>query len=157
MPDQQKDHVRFRAKSSDVMLTACLREAAMAKADVPSVVIQAPAREPFNQARADLQQYQTRQSRRREALRRRREAAIDVFMAAQRPQKQSEAIRLMEAKIIAIGPAKVSYHAADLSKMNVPMLAPLQLHRQKKPGKPPSGEEVHRQLLPALDPAYRSR
>jgi hypothetical protein len=50
---------------------------------------------------------------------------IDVYAAAKSAKKTADQIKaLMEAKIIAIGPEKVSRHCADPSRLNVVDVAP---------------------------------
>ena len=126
----------------------------MAKAGVASVVISSTARDPFNQARVMFDNIKkTGVAAQKKLYAAAGDAVIDVFAAAQKAGKtRAETIKLMEAKIIALGPEKVSHHAADLTKLNVFDVAPSSIPSAKKKrlGGRHQGEQGDRQVhLPA--------
>ncbi len=160
MPDEQKITFGSGAKSSDVSPhSLSVLKAVMAKANVSAVVISSTARDPFNQARVMFNNIKsTSVAAQKKLYAAAGDAVIDVFVAAQKAGKsKNETISLMEAKIIAIGPAKVSHHAAYLSKMNVFDVAPSSIPSSKKKdweAAIKANKSIAKFIFPPLDPGY---
>lgn len=83
---------------------------------------------------------------------------IDVYVEAKKQNKnRTETIVLMKAKIDAIGPGKVSRHAADINVLNVVDIAPSSITTDKrlKFEKAVKAENrISRYFTPPKDPAY---
>jgi hypothetical protein len=97
------------AKKSDVSEhSLSVLKDVMAKAGVASVVISSTARDPFNQARVMFDNIKkTGVAAQKKLYAAAGDAVIDVFAAAQKAGKtRAETIKLMEAKIIALGPER---------------------------------------------------
>jgi hypothetical protein len=84
------------------------------------------------------------------------DAVIDVYIQAHKAQKTPSQIKAaMEAKIIEIGPDKVSRHCADWKKLVVVDIAPSSIGNKALFEKSVISERgVSKFLLPPLDPAY---
>ena len=86
------------------------------------------------------------------------DAVIDEFAAAQKAGKtRAETIKQMEAKILALGPEKVSHHAADPTKLNVFDVAPSSIPSAKKNGWEAAikaNKGIAKFIFPPLDPGY---
>lgn len=160
MADEQKVTFGSGAKSSDVSAhSLSVLKTVMATAGVSTVVISSTARNPFNQARVMFNNIKsTSVAAQKNLYAAAGDAVIDVFVAAQNAGKnRNETISLMEAKIIAIGPQKVSHHAADLSKMNVFDVAPSSIPSSKKSGWEAAikaNKSIAKFIFPPLDPGY---
>lgn len=148
------------AKSSDVSEhSLSVLKAVMAKAGVSSVVISSTARDPFNQARVMFNNIKsTGVAAQKKLYAAAGDMVIDVFVDAQKAGKsKNETIKMMEAKIIAIGPSKVSHHAADLSKLNVFDVAPSSIPSAKKKdweAAIKANKSIAKFIFPPLDPGY---
>jgi hypothetical protein len=83
---------------------------------------------------------------------------IDVYVAAKKDNKdRNETISLMKAKVLELGPTKVSNHAVDVSKMNVFDVAPSSIPKSKKKAWEKaikSNSKVKRFIFPPTDPGY---
>jgi len=148
------------AKQSDVSdYSLTVLKDIMAKAGVASVVISSTARDPFNQARVMFDNImKTGVAAQKELYAAAGDAVIDVCAAAQKAGKTpAETIKLMEAKIIALGPEKVSHHAADLTKLNVFDVAPSSIPSGKKAAWEAAikgNKAIAKFIFPPLDPGY---
>ena len=148
------------AKKSDVSAhSLTVLKDVMAKAGVASVVISSTARDPFNQARVMFDNIKkTGVAAQKKLYAAAGDAVIDAFAAAQKAGKtRPETIKLMEAKIIALGPEKVSHHAADLTKLNVFDVAPSSIPSAKKTdweAAIKANKGIAKFIFPPLDPGY---
>ena len=148
------------AKKSDVSEhSLSVLKDVMAKAAVASVVISSTARDPFNQARVMFDNIKkTGVAAQKKLYAAAGDAVIDVFAAAQKAGKtRPETIKLIEAKIIALGPAKVSHHAADLTKLNVFDVAPSSIPSGRKKDWEAAikgNKGIAKFIFPPLDPGY---
>jgi hypothetical protein len=160
MADEQKITFGSGAKSGDVSAhSLTVLKAVMAKAGVSAVVISSTARDPFNQARVMFDNIKkTSVAAQKKLYAAAGDAVIDVFAAAQKDGKsKQETIKLMEAKIIALGPEKVSHHAADLTKLNVFDVAPSSIPSGKKnawEAAIKANKSIAKFIFPPLDPGY---
>ena len=148
------------AKKSDVSAhSLTVLKDVMAKAGVASVVISSTARDPFNQARVMFDNIKkTGVAAQKKLYAAAGDAVIDAFAAAQKAGKtRPETIKLMEAKIIALGPEKVSHHAADLTKLNVFDVAPSSIPSGRKAAWEAAikgNKAIAKFIFPPLDPGY---
>ena len=111
-------------------------KAIMTSAKIFSVTISSTARDAYDQARV---MYANCVSQGVEAQKKlygpAGDKVIDVYAAAVAAGKDKAAtIALMKAKIIAVGPTKVSRHATDTSILNVFDVAPSSIPTDKKKG-----------------------
>ena len=148
------------AKQSDVSdYSLTVLKDIMAKAGVASVVISSTARDPFNQARVMFDNIEkTGVAAQKELYAAAGDAVIDACAAAQKAGKTpAETIKLMEAKIIALGPEKVSRRAADLTKLNVFDVTPSSIPSGKKAAWEAAikaNKSIAKFIFPPLDPGY---
>ena len=84
------------------------------------------------------------------------DAVIDEYVKAKKAKKTPTEIKAaMEAKIIAIGPTKVSHHAADPNILCVFDVAPSSITKKAAFEKAVKADKrVKRFLTPPLDPGY---
>ena len=89
------------------------------------------------------------------------DAVIDVYVAATKDKKvkndRNAIISLMKAKILALGPTKVSNHAVDVSVMNVFDVAPSSIPKASKKdweSAIKSNTGIKRYIFPPTDPGY---
>jgi co-chaperonin GroES (HSP10) len=148
------------AKASDVSdLSRDVLLAVMDAAGVSKVVISSTARDPFNQARVMFGNLEAKGvAAQKKLYAAAGDAVIDVYAAAKKAKhNREEIIALMEKKIIAVGPEKVSKHAADPKVLNVFDVAPSSIPSTKKAAWEDAikrNKKISRFFFPPDDPGY---
>lgn len=126
-------------------------------AGLTSCLVTSTARTPAAQARAMFNNIVATSVAKQKALYAAAgDMVIDAYVEAKKAGKTSVQIKAaMEAKIIAIGPAKVSRHCADPTKLVVVDIAPSSISNKSSFEKAVRAEKrVNKFLLPPADPAY---
>lgn len=84
------------------------------------------------------------------------DAVIDEYVKAKKAKKTSIEIKAaMEAKIVALGPTKVSHHTADPNILCVVDIAPASVQKKAAFEKAVTADKrVKRFIMPPIDPAY---
>lgn len=148
------------AKSSDVSAhsTTVLKKI-MADSQVFSVTISSTARDAYDQARVMYDNIKSQGvDKQKKLYASAGDKVIDVYSQAQKDGKDRNAtIALMKAKILALGPTKVSNHAADVSKLNVFDVAPSSIPADKKEKWETAikkATDVKKYIFPPGDPGY---
>ncbi len=129
----------------------------MEKAGVGSALITSTARTPADQARAMYNNIvATGVAAQKKLYAAAGDAVIDEYVKAKKAGKTAVEIKAaMEAKIIAIGPTKVSHHAADPNVLCVFDVAPSSIAKKAAFEKAVrTDKRVKKFLMPPLDPAY---
>jgi hypothetical protein len=126
-------------------------------AGLTSCLISSTARSPADQARIMFENIEAHGVANQKALYAAAgDAVIDTYSQAKKAGKTPKQIQAaMEAKIISIGPAKVSRHCADPKKLVVVDIAPSSIGSKSAFEKAVRADKrVKKFLLPPLDPAY---
>ena len=128
-------------------------------AGVPSAVISSTSRDPYNQARVMYQNIVAKGVAAQKALYREPgRMVIDAYVKAKNEGKdRAGIIAAMEAKIIEVGPLKVSNHAADPKVLNVFDVAPSSIPnalKQRFESAVRADKRVRKFLVPPSDPGY---
>jgi len=129
----------------------------MEKAGISSALITSTARTPAEQARVMYDNIvATGVARQKQLYAAAGDAVIDEYVKAKKAGKTAVEIKAaMEAKIIAIGPTKVSHHAADPSVLCVFDVAPSSVAKKAEFEKAVRADKrVRKFIVPPLDPAY---
>lgn len=128
-------------------------------AGVSSAVISSTARDPYNQARVMYQNIEAKGvSAQKSLYRAPGRMIIDEYVKAKNEGKNRDGIiAAMEAKIIEVGPMKVSHHAADPKVLNVFDVAPSSIPntlKQRFEKAVKADKRVQKFLVPPSDPGY---
>lgn len=126
-------------------------------AGLSSALITSTARTPADQARVMYNNIvATSVAKQKQLYAAAGDAVIDEYVKAKKAGKTPIEIKAaMEAKIIAIGPTKVSHHAADPNVLCVFDVAPSSIKKKAEFEKAVRADKrVKTFLLPPLDPAY---
>lgn len=126
-------------------------------AGLSSALITSTARTPADQARAMYDNIVgTSVLRQKRLYAAAGDAVIDEYVKAKKAGKTPIEIKAaMEAKIIAIGPTKVSHHAADPNVLCVFDVAPSSIAKKAEFEKAVRADKrVNKFIVPPLDPAY---
>jgi hypothetical protein len=148
------------AKGSDVSdHSRGILKAVMAAAGVSSVTISSTARGPLDQARVMFDNIvKTSVAAQKSLYGPFGDMVIDVFVAARNAGKnRDDTIAAMEAKIIEIGPSKVSHHSADPKILNVFDVAPSSIPAAKKKAWEAAikaNKDIAKFIFPPADPGY---
>lgn len=159
MPDNEII-IKFgaNAKAEDVtafslaVLKDILRAAGLTSAQVSST-----ARKPADQARVMYNNIvATGVASQKKLYAAAGDAVIDVYVKSKAAGKSPVQIKAdMEAKIIALGPTKISHHAADPKVLNVFDVAPSSIADKKAFEKAVGKDKrVAKFLMPPVDPGY---
>jgi hypothetical protein len=126
-------------------------------AGLTSCLISSTGRTPAEQARIMFGNIETHGVDKQKALYAAAgDSVIDIYSQAKKAGKTPSQIQAaMEAKIISVGPAKVSRHCADPKKLVVVDIAPSSITSKALFEKAVRADKrVKKFLLPPLDPAY---
>jgi len=134
-------------------------KAIMTSADVYSVTISSTARDAYDQARVMYDNCVSQGvAAQKKLYARAGDKVIDVYAAAVADGKDKAAtIALMKAKILQIGPTKVSRHATDTSVLNVFDVAPSSIPSAKRKAWEDAikaSADVSHYIFPPTDPGY---
>ncbi|MEO1018899.1 MAG: hypothetical protein AAFY56_14570 [Pseudomonadota bacterium] len=149
-----------KAKSMDVSeYSKSVIKEIMKASRIYRVIVTSTARDAFDQARVmydNLEQFGTRHQKNLYGPA--GDEIIDVYIEAKKNgHDRNEIITLMKARIIAIGPTKVSRHAADVSKLNVFDISPSTIPPEKKSKwekEIKDSQHVSKYIFPPKDPGY---
>jgi hypothetical protein len=148
------------AKSTDVSEhSRSVLKAIMKEAKVFEVTITSTARDAYDQARVMYDNISSKGVKAQKKLYGPAgDKVIDVYSAAQKEKKDRNAtISLMKAKIVSLGPSRVSHHAVDVSKMNVFDVAPSSIPKEKRKDWESAikgSSDVSKYIFPPGDPGY---
>ena len=126
-------------------------------AGLNSALISSTARTPADQARVMFNNIEaTGVAAQKKLYAAAGDAVIDEYVKAKQAKKTATEIKAaMEAKIIALGPTKVSHHAADPNVLCVFDVAPSSVAKKAAFEKAVRADKrVQKFLLPPLDPGY---
>ena len=129
----------------------------MEKAGISSALITSTARTPAEQARVMYDNIvATGVARQKQLYAAAGDAVIDEYVKAKKAGRTAVEIKAaMEAKINALGPTKVSHHAADPSVLCVFDVAPSSIAKKAEFEKAVRADRrVKKFIVPPLDPAY---
>lgn len=129
----------------------------MQKAGISSALITSTARTPADQARVMYANIvATGVAKQKQLYAAAGDAVIDEYVKAKKAGRTEVEIKAaMEAKIIAIGPTKVSHHAADPNILCVFDVAPSSIAKKAEFEKAVKADKrVKKFIVPPLDPAY---
>ena len=127
------------------------------KAGLSSVLISSTSRTPADQARVMFNNIQsTSVAAQKKLYAAAGDAVIDEYVKAKKAKKTPTEIKAaMEAKIIAIGPTKVSHHASDPNILCVFDVAPSSVAKKAAFEKAVRADKrVQKFITPPLDPGY---
>jgi hypothetical protein len=127
------------------------------KAGISSALITSTARTPADQARVMFANIvATGVAAQKKLYASAGDLVIDEFVKAKKAGKTEVEIKAaMEAKIIAIGPTKISHHAADPNILCVFDVAPSSIAKKAEFEKAVKADKrVRKFLMPPVDPAY---
>jgi hypothetical protein len=126
-------------------------------AGLTSAMVSSTARKPSEQARVMYNNIVSQGvARQKQLYAAPGRSVIDVYVKSKAAGKTPDQIKAdMEAKIIAVGPSKISHHAADPKILNVFDVAPSSITNKKAFEKAvTSDKRVAKFLLPPKDPGY---
>jgi hypothetical protein len=152
--------IRFgkNAKKENVTnFSLAVLEDILQSAGIGSVLISSTARTPADQARVMFNNIvATGAAKQKQLYAAAGDAVIDEYLKAKKAGKTSVEIKAaMEAKIIAIGPTKVSHHAADPNVLCVFDVAPSSVQKKAAFEKAVRADKrVKKFITPPLDPGY---
>ena len=129
----------------------------MQKAGISSALITSTARTPADQARVMYANIvATSVAKQKQLYAAAGDLVIDEYVKAKKAGKTEVEIKAaMEAKIIAIGPTKISHHAADPNILCVFDVAPSSIAKKAEFEKAVKADKrVKKFIVPPLDPAY---
>ena len=148
------------AKSTDVSeYSRGILKKIMKAAKVYKVTISSTARDAYDQARVMYDNIESQGvDAQKELYASAGDQVIDVYSAAKKDKKDRNAtIALMKAKIIELGPTKVSHHATEVSVLNVFDVAPSSISQEKKKDWEDTikaSTDLSKYIFPPGDPGY---
>ena len=131
----------------------------METAGVFRVLISSTARGPYDQARVMYDNIKSKGvAHQKKLYAKAGDKVIDAYVTAKAAGKnRTEIIAAMEAKVIEVGPRRVSNHAADLTKMNVFDVAPSSIPSDRKTEWEKAikaNADIGKYIFPPGDPGY---
>jgi hypothetical protein len=148
------------AKSTDVSdHSRSVLKKLMAASQVFEITITSTARDAYDQARVMYDNIASEGVEAQKALYGSAgDKVIDVYTEAVKSGKdRNGTVALMKAKILELGPSKVSNHATDVSKLNVFDVAPSGIPADKKNSWEDAIKknlEIKKYIFPPTDPGY---